>query len=771
MTRSFKLDHRPASAPASHVLAPNGSKADTLAMLAGRLRVARLPLGVAIEWRLWQSDRMSACARVLSQLGRATLAVRSSRRGEDCPGAANAGRYLSLIGIASENLTQAIDSVFASYGQPNPRDQVLVQRCIEPVSEALVAANCAPGDGAAYDAISRAKGPCSAAITAGTVAAETLYLAHGSSASVDALTARVRSLLREIEALIGTAPFELELVRSGRTLWLLQLRLLNAAGSPSRKTTDKARARATAAHAHAQRTDHATVLGLMPDWNPAELLGEHPRPLAMDVFRRLIARDTWWQARTQLGYRRPMQRDLILPLGGRPYVNVMASFESLLPAALDTATAKRVTAAWSHALCTHPALHDRVETAVALTCAEFDGDRRLRAHGIERADRRRLLATLGPLTQAMLDPGRIRTRGAQLEALACRQWDTPITPRAVKQALQRLRTAVALPFAQAARVDFVIAALLQSSVRLGAMDAHQVDALRGSVRSAAGELMDELAVDDQAALRERRQSLRPGTFEIGISTLTEWVPQALVRSTSGPHSSVTEVSASRRGELDRLLRERAPYLDADTLIALAPLAARAREIGKLALARGISAILGGLTAWGVRHALDREQLGWLSLDVLLRHADAAPRLQESAQRNASRHVEDAGLRMPAVLAAGDTLDAVRCAANTPSFIGNAAATGRIHRVDRGTTPQQLPPGAIVAIESADPGFDWIFARHPVALITAFGGPHSHMALRCAELGIAAALGLGLSRFRRLAEATSVQLDPLRGAINIVGPRS
>ena len=56
-------------------------------------------------------------------------------------------------------------------------------------------------------------------------------------------------------------------------------------------------------------------------------------------------------------------------------------------------------------------------------------------------------------------------------------------------------------------------------------------------------------------------------------------------------------------------------------------------------------------------------------------------------------------------------------------------------------------GSIVFIPNADPGFDWIFSKKPSGLITKYGGIASHMAIRCAELGLPAAIGCGEILFR------------------------
>ena len=65
---------------------------------------------------------------------------------------------------------------------------------------------------------------------------------------------------------------------------------------------------------------------------------------------------------------------------------------------------------------------------------------------------------------------------------------------------------------------------------------------------------------------------------------------------------------------------------------------------------------------------------------------------------------------------------------------------------------------IVCIEGADPGYDWIFTRNIAGLITKYGGANSHMAIRCAEYGIPAAIGCGEQPFDKITKAKRVILD-------------
>ena len=74
---------------------------------------------------------------------------------------------------------------------------------------------------------------------------------------------------------------------------------------------------------------------------------------------------------------------------------------------------------------------------------------------------------------------------------------------------------------------------------------------------------------------------------------------------------------------------------------------------------------------------------------------------------------------------------------------------------------------IICIEGADPGYDWVFARNIAGLITKYGGANSHMAIRCAEYNIPAAIGCGEQPFEKIINSKRVILDCKREKIEPV----
>ena len=73
---------------------------------------------------------------------------------------------------------------------------------------------------------------------------------------------------------------------------------------------------------------------------------------------------------------------------------------------------------------------------------------------------------------------------------------------------------------------------------------------------------------------------------------------------------------------------------------------------------------------------------------------------------------------------------------------------------------------IVLIESADPGYDWIFSHDIIGLITKYGGSASHMTIRANEFNFPAAIGCGENLFSKIVQAKNVELNCAEKYINV-----
>ena len=93
----------------------------------------------------------------------------------------------------------------------------------------------------------------------------------------------------------------------------------------------------------------------------------------------------------------------------------------------------------------------------------------------------------------------------------------------------------------------------------------------------------------------------------------------------------------------------------------------------------------------------------------------------------------------------------------PNFITEKKIISKIFFLNKGQNISQIK-GKIVLIENSDPGFDWIFNYKIKGLITKYGGVNSHMSIRCHELNIPAAIGLGEEGFESLISQDKIILN-------------
>ena len=97
--------------------------------------------------------------------------------------------------------------------------------------------------------------------------------------------------------------------------------------------------------------------------------------------------------------------------------------------------------------------------------------------------------------------------------------------------------------------------------------------------------------------------------------------------------------------------------------------------------------------------------------------------------------------------------------NEPNFITNKKTVGQIIQISIDQKITNIN-GKIVMIESADPGYDWIFSYSIRGLITKFGGVASHMSIRASEYSLPASIGVGEEKYKKLSQSKSIFLDCL-----------
>ena len=114
--------------------------------------------------------------------------------------------------------------------------------------------------------------------------------------------------------------------------------------------------------------------------------------------------------------------------------------------------------------------------------------------------------------------------------------------------------------------------------------------------------------------------------------------------------------------------------------------------------------------------------------------------------------------MPDLISSSDDFYLYEEMSKDGNYIGQGTVSGKVLLLDNYSNQPYDLDNKIVAIPAADPGWDWIFNYKIKSLITQYGGPNSHMAIRCAEHNIPAILGVGENNFSILSTSQSVSID-------------
>lgn len=750
-------------------------------MLQGRLQHGCIAPLVCFTVAEWQQNQAACLARLVDMLGSGPWIVRSSCRAEDNSQTSNAGAFLSVADVVQENLVEAITAVIAAYDPLDARDEVLIQPMLQQVLRSGVAFSHDPNTCAPYRMINWVEGEDTAAITGGR-GGRVWQQAACSPVPPPPELVGVVALLEELLSLFGGLPVDCEFAvtrtPSGPCLWLLQARALIMHQPPEDEAVQAARLqRIYEKVAHGMLPypflmGRRTVYGVMPDWNPAEIIGTRPKPLALSLYRELVTDSIWAYQRHNYGYRNLRSFPLMPHFFGQPYIDVRISFNSFIPADLEDGLAGRLVDYYIDRLVAEPTLHDKVEFEIVYSCYTLDLPQRLERleeAGFSRDERKRIAESLRHLTNRIVHPkeGLWRSDAAKLDILQARREallrDSVDPLERIYWLLEDGKRYGTLPFAGLARAGFVAVQMLKSMVAVGVFSQSDYDAFMAGVSTVSGQLARDRATLDKATFLARYGHLRPGTYDI-LSPRYDEAPeryfdwkQKLDVPVSVPARPFSLTLPQMR-EIVKLLESHGLHPDPVGLLDFLQAGIELRELSKFHFTRNLSDALALIGEYGSRFGFSLEDMAYCNIEIFrelhIAAVDPEEILSHSIEQGKEHYKETSSLSLPPMITKPDDVWSFEWPETLPNFITQKQAIAPVV----GCENKNRLTGAIVCIPNADPGFDWLFAYPISGLVTAWGGVNSHMAIRAGELGLPAAIGTGDLLYQRCRAAKRLFLD-------------
>ncbi len=720
------------------------------------------------------------------------LIIRSSSLNEDGDMDSKAGKYLSVKNVIGDrNINEAINQVISSFGLEFDHDQVFIQPMLKDIKISGVSFTKDPNNGSFYY-ITNYDDHSGKADTVTSGCGKNLKIFYHVKYANDPVIKwkkKLIDLLRELELLLNNENLDIEFAFDKKmNLYLFQVRSLVI----KNLTIDKEEHRKALEGIFSKTSQllkpypylfgKKAIFGIMPDWNPAEIIGVRPKPLALSLYKELITNGIWAYQRSNYGYRNLRSFPLLLSFSGLPYIDVRVSFNSFIPSDLSHTLADKLVNFYLEKLQSNEKMHDKIEFDIVFSCFTFDLPKRIKSLGKDKFtinEQNELIEKLRHLTNKIMNPknGLWKKDIKKLSELSNRQLKINNSDLSkldkIYWLLEDCKRYGTLPFAGLARAGFIAVQFLQSMVNLGAISREDQAKFMSSLTTISSSLKNDFNLNKDFFIKKYGH-LRPGTYDITLPRYDE-NPELYIKQIAddkfkenNQENSNFTLSLDQIKNIEELIKKHELKHDVLSIFNFIKGAIEGREYAKFVFTKSLSDILSLITELGAENNLNVNDLSFCNINCLKDAYSTTENinkiLHSSIEAGKKEYLNTCSITLPPIIKNTKDIYSFDLTSSEPNFITQKVVQSEI--ILEGTDTKKLL-GKILMIENADPGYDWIFLHKIKGFITKYGGLNSHMAIRAAELGIPAAIGSGEVLFKSWSKAKTINMDCANRHVSVV----
>tara|TARA_B110000858_G_scaffold151950_1_gene173097 strand:+ start:6854 stop:9175 length:2322 start_codon:yes stop_codon:yes gene_type:complete len=711
------------------------------------------------------------------------IAIRSSCLAEDSKKNSMAGYFYSSLNIEPADgieVKKEIINVINSYSSyKNTKNIILIQEMVKNVAYSGVIMTCEKTTHAPYYIIDYVKGKDTASVTAGKNSNNITfnYFIHSPKKTLSKIESIIIKFIKEIINKCENKYIDIEFAIDNKNkVHLLQVRpIVNVIKENISESKEMAISlfKLSKKIEKLQKPHHSllgksTAFGTMPDWNPAEMIGIHPKPLALSLYQELITNTVWANQRRSYGFRDLSSNQLMTTFLGTPFIDIRVDFNSWIPNDLPEKLSEKLVNFYINKYKKNTELHDKVEFDIIYTCFNFGTKDRLwelGKHNFSKNEIYQIMESLKSVTHKAFQEFGKDTKS--LKKLTS-NFDKVINSEMyiidkIYWLVEDCKKYGTLAFAGLARCGFIAVDILNSIERQGIISQEEKLKFFSSIHTVTSEMSMDIFKLNKKPFIAKYGHLRPSTYDITSMNYSEGYDKYFQE---GNNKSLKKNSFNftkkQIDEIDKLLQKYKLKTDAKKLIKFIKESIKSREYAKYLFSKNLDAILNLIKELAIRNKISIVDISYIEIQKILyqyynlSNSSLKEIFENDIIINKKNYDFNKRIKLPHNIIETSNVYYFSETISNGNFIGTKDITGKIIYLNK-VTKQSLN-NKIVFIESADPGYDFVFTRKIRGLITKFGGANSHMAIRCAELNIPAAIGIGEKAFEKLKDKSSIRLN-------------
>lgn len=755
-----------------------GTKAETLNRLRPNLKKSFICKQYNLTYKNWKTNQNKEIENIILFFKKEPLIVRSSSSQEDNWKSSAAGLYKSILNVDSGNkndIYRAIEEVYSSYNKKLSNDQILIQPYLKEVVISGVVFTSDINTGSPYYIINYDdySGKTNFITSGIDNNGKTIILFKKNYKEISFLDKRLKKLIEsviEIEKVLGYDKLDIEFAidKRGR-IFTFQVRplihdttLTNNQNEIEKIINDNKNEYISKIRPNSEIFGDIAIFSNMADWNPAEIIGKNPNNLAKSLYQYLFTDESWSRQRSEAGYRDIVNTPLLHSFFNQPYIDCRASLNSFIPASVDDKTAKKIVNAYLNLLKNKPHLHDKIEFDVAFTIwlPSFynEANKRFKNLNLNRYEINNFGQKLKKLTIEYISSFKgfeesINKLNLSLKRIATSQNNE--LQKAI-ELIESCKKHGSNSFAHAARYGFIAITILKDLVKNNYLSQERMLEFQKSIPTITRMFQEDL-INKKISMKQlinKFGHLRPGTYDINQKSYRENVDFFFSRNENNFNieNGSFKFTKKERESILNLTKILTPKWSFNKFIKFLTESIVSRELVKFEFTKNLSAALDNFSSYGMKKLnLNKNDISYLYLNDFhkIRSGDLNRiDLKDLIEIRKNQSEKYNNLKLPAIIKSEQDFSGFFQIKSIGNFITQNNILGDPEFIDSNNLTKNIN-NKIVIIPNADPGFDWIFSKKILGLITRYGGANSHMAIRCAELNIPAVIGIGDELYEKL----------------------